>query len=211
VSDFDLPGVLRRIRRAADLSQRELARALDVSKSYVGGAESGISGLDVRVLARAAALAGLRLAVVENDGTDVVPMSGDAVRDRGNRRFPAHLDTRYSEEDWWHGPHRYAREQPWYTFDRDRERRDAYRRRDGIPADHQFPQPRDAPQERAADRRRRYFHEQAEERERRFLAGELCGGPELFTCDCPPACDELDDRSGRPVHAAHCPCSCDVC
>jgi transcriptional regulator with XRE-family HTH domain len=210
VAAFDLPGALRRIRRAADLSQRELARALGVSKSYVGGAESGSSGVDVRVLAHAAALAGLRLALLAKSGEEVPPMAGEAVRDRTNRRFPAHLDTRYSDEGWWHGPHRYDRDQPWYTFDRDRRTRDGYRRRAGTPDDHQLPRPGDSPADRAEARRRAYVRARAEERERRFLAGEFRHVGDDFTCSCPPVCDELDDRSGRPVHAPVCECDCDI-
>ena len=210
MSDFDLPGLIRRIRRIADVSQRELAERLGVPKSGVGAVESGTSGLDVRVLARAALLAGLRLAVVDGEGEEVLPMSGDAVRDRANRRFPAHLDTRYGDQDWWHDPHRYDRQQPWYTFDRDRRLRDLYRRRDGTPEDHQLPQPGDSPGERAAARRRAAARARAEERQRRFLTGEFRHLPEPFQCACPPECDDLDDRSGRPVHAEGCPCCCDL-
>jgi HTH-type transcriptional regulator/antitoxin HipB len=209
VSDFDLPGVLRRIRRAADVSQRELAQALEVSKSCVGGAESGTSGLDVRVLARAAAIAGLRLALLDGTGAEVRAMAAAAVRDMGNRRFPAHLDTRYSDEGWWHAPHRYDRKQPWYTFDRDRRTRDRFRGRGGTPDDHQLPRPGDSPAERAAARRRAYLRARAEERERRFLAGEFRHLEERFTCSCPPGCDELDIGE-RPIHAPGCPCSCDL-
>jgi len=208
-SDFDLPGVLRRIRRLADVSQRELAQAVDVSKSYLGAAESGTSGMDVRVLARAAALAGLRLVLLYRTGLEASPMSAATVRDMRDRRFPAHLDTRHGDEDWWHGPHRYDREQPWYTFDRDRRTRDSYRRRDGIPDDHQLPQAGDSPADRAAARRREYWRDRAEERERRFLAGEFRGIDVGFTCSCPPGCDELD-AGERPRHITGCPCSCDL-
>ena len=45
--------------------------------------------------------------------------------------------------------------------------------------------------------------------ERRSAAGEL-RPVEDFRCMCPAACDELDDRSGRPVHAPECACHCDV-
>jgi HTH-type transcriptional regulator/antitoxin HipB len=210
VAAFDLPGALRRIRRAADLSQRELARALDVSKSYVGGAESGRSGFDARALAQAATLAGLRLAFLDESGEEVHLMAAEAVRDGSNRRFPAHLDTRYSDEGWWHGPHRYDREQPWYTFDRDRRTRDRYRRRDGTPDDHQHPRPGDSPADRAEARRRSYAQARAEDRQRRFLAGEFRHLGDAFTCACPPVCDELDDRSGKPVHAPVCACDCDI-
>jgi hypothetical protein len=155
-------------------------------------------------------LAGLRLVLLDEGGREVPGMAEDTVRDMSGRRFPAHLDTRYSDEGWWHGPHRYDREQPWYTFTRRRDLRDRVRRRAGTPEDHQRPQPGDSPGERAAARRREYWRQQAEERERAFLAGEFAGIDPGFECGCPPRCDELDDRSGRPVHADGCPCLCDV-
>jgi transcriptional regulator with XRE-family HTH domain len=210
VSTFDLPGALRRIRRLADLSQRQLAAAAGISPSAIGHAESGQRDLSVAVLSDLASLAGLRLGLVDARGEEVAPMSQGTVRDGGNRRFPAHLDTRYSDEAWWHGPHRYDREQPWYTFDRDRTTRDRYRQRDGTPDDHQKPQPGDSPQERAATRRREYLRRRAEERQRAFLAWEFRHIDDGFTCSCPPRCDELDDRSGRPVHAPGCACGCDL-
>jgi transcriptional regulator with XRE-family HTH domain len=210
VSAFDLPGLLRRIRRTADLSQRELAREVDVSKSTVAAAECGKGGLDVLALARAASLAGLRIALLSESGEEIAGMHPDAVRDRSGRRFPAHLDTRYSDEGWWHGPERYSRAAPWYTFDRDRGTRDKYRTWDGVPDDHQLPQPGDSPQERAATRRQQYWQERAADRERRFLAGEFAHLDGGFTCTCPPECDALDDWSGKPVHAEDCPCRCDV-
>ncbi len=210
MSSFDLPGALRRIRRIADLSQRELAAAAGISASAIGHAETGKRDLSVRLVAGLAALAGLRLALVDGSGEEVTTMSGDAVRDMGNRRFPAHLDTRYGDDGWWHGPERYSREQPWYTFDRLRYTRDFWRDRNGTPDDHQLPQPGDSPQERSAARRRAAARARAEDRERRFLAGEFRHLGDAFTCSCPPACDELDDRSGRPVHTDDCPCSCDL-
>jgi HTH-type transcriptional regulator/antitoxin HipB len=209
MSAFDLPGVVRRIRRTADLSQRELALLLGLTKSSIGRVESGSAGLDARELARAATIAGLRLALVDDSGVEVAHMSAETVRDRGDRRFPAHLDTRYSDEGWWHGPHRFDRPQPWYTFDRDRRARDHGRERNGTPADHQLPHPGNSPQERAAARRREYWRSRAEERERRFLAGELSGIGAEFVCTCPPGCDDLD-RGERPVHAAECACRCDL-
>lgn len=207
---FDLPGVLRRIRRIADLSQRELAAAAGVSAAAIGQAESGARDMSVRLVARIAALAGMRLALVDDSGSEVLPMSDEAVRDMSGRRFPAHLDTRYSEEHWWHGPHRYSRNRPWYTFDRDRRMRDVYRDRDGTPEDHQVPQPGDSPADRALARRQDYWRRRAADRQRRFLAGEFAMLDPGFRCSCPAACDELDDWSGRPVHAEGCPCLCDL-
>jgi HTH-type transcriptional regulator/antitoxin HipB len=187
-----------------------LAAQVDVSKSTIAAAESGAAGLDSRVLATAAALAGLRLVLVDSSGSEVGGMSAASVRDGGNRRFPAHLDTRYSDEGWWHGPHRYDREQPWYTFDRDRRTRDRYRQHEGTPEDHQLPRPGDSPQDRADARRREYWRRRAEERQRRFLAGDFAGIDVGFDCTCPQLCTELDDYSGRPVHVSECPCRCDV-
>ena len=192
------------------MSQRELAQAVGLSPSAVGHAEAGTRDMTAGVLARIAAVAGFRLALVDGNGHEVAPMSSEAVRDEANRRFPAHLDTRYSDQGWWHGPHRYDRAQPWYTFDRRRDVRDRYRRRTGTPDNHLLPRAGDSPQQRADSRRREYWLRRAQERERAFLAGELKHVGEAFECTCPAACDALDDWSGRPVHAPECPCACDV-
>lgn len=206
---FDLPGALRRIRRLADLSQRELAAASGLSASLIGHVESGSRDVTVGVLVRLAALAELRLALVDSSGDEVQPMSGGAVRDMAGRRFPAHLDTRYGDEAWWHGPERYSRPQPWYTFDRLRYTRDYWRERTGTPDDHQLPQPGDSPQERKQARARAFRERQQAEFARLGAAGQLPPRKD-FECLCPPLCEELDDRSGRPVHAPDCPCLCDV-
>jgi transcriptional regulator with XRE-family HTH domain len=207
---FDLAAALRRIRRSADMSQRELAAVTGLAVSTLGHAEAGTRDLPVGSLVRAAAVAGLRLVLVDDTGQEVTGMSADAVRDMGGRRFPAHLDTRYSDDGWWHGPHRYDREAPWYTFDRDRSMRDRYRQQSGIPEDHQLPQPGDSPGDRAYVRQREHWRRRAEERERAFLAGELSGLDAGFTCCCLPACDDLDEQTGELLHAEACPCNCDL-
>jgi HTH-type transcriptional regulator/antitoxin HipB len=209
VPEFDLPGLLRRIRRTADLSQRELGHLLHVPKSTVAAAEAGTRDFPAGLLGDAAALAGLRLALVDAEGREVVGMAGDAVRDRGLRRFPAHLDTRYSDEDWWHGEERRSRPEPWYTFDRDRDVRDAYRRRDGTPADHQLPQPGDSPADRRAARRDAARRKAAEQQQRAFLAGELRQTGPDFVCTCPPRCDPVAERTAD-VHIENCTCRCDL-
>ncbi len=206
----ELSGLLRRIRRTADMSQREFAVACDVAPSVIAHAEAGRRGLSVALLARAAAVAGLRLALVDDRGVEVGPMSDDAVRDMGNRRFPAHLDTRYSDEDWWHGPERYSRPEPWYTFDRCRETRDRFRRLEGVPDDHRLPQPGDAPGERRKARQRAAAQQAAEAREQRRAAGLEPPLPE-WVCDCPPECAELEDWHGPPRHTGDCGCRCDPC
>jgi transcriptional regulator with XRE-family HTH domain len=199
---FDLCGALRRIRRIADLSQRDLAAAAGISPSTLAHAEAGTRDLPVQSLVRAGALVGLRLALLDENGEPVEGMAGDGVRDRFGRRFPAHLDTRYSDEGWWHGPERYSRPVPWYTFDRDRGRRDGRRSTRGTPSDHQLPQRGDSPAERAAARR--------QAARLRGIEKAKLRPEEPFDCSCPPGCDELDDRSGPPVHAPGCPCGCDI-
>jgi transcriptional regulator with XRE-family HTH domain len=207
---FDLSGTLRRIRRLADLSQRELADRCDLSQSAVAHAESRQRDLPVGALVRACALAGLRLALLDVDGHEIAGMAADAVRDFGGRRFPAHLDTSHSDERWGRYAHRFDRPTPWFTVDRDRTGRDAMRRAHGMPDDHHPVRPGDSPQERRAARQRAARQRERDEYQRRLAAGEA---PPLadFDCSCPPVCDELDDRSGRPVHAEGCRCSCDLC
>ena len=209
VAPIDVTGLLRRIRRTTDLSQRELAARLHVSKTAVAAFECGTRAIDVDLLAAAAALAGLRIALLDEAGAEVRGMRPDGVRDRGGRRFPAHLDTVLSEERASRWEHRPQLRQPTYTFDRRDPWADAESRARSRPDDHLVPQPGDSPAERAAARQREARKRRQDELARRRAAGEL-GPVEPFTCTCPPACDELDDWSGRPVHAEECPCCCDV-
>ena len=207
---FSLPGVLRRVRRIADLSQRELAVAVGISPSAVAGAESGARDLPLSVVARIAEVAALRLTLVHRDSREIAGMAENTVRDAAGRRFPAHLDTRYSDDRWWHGTDRKYRRQPSYTFDRRRDLRDGGRERFGTPDDHHLPQPGDSPEQRAEERRRARWSARHAERERRFLAGEFADVREAFFCTCPAECDDLDARSGAPVHADGCRCHCDI-
>ncbi|MDP5184440.1 helix-turn-helix transcriptional regulator [Blastococcus sp. BMG 814] len=209
-TEFDLCGLLRRIRRRADLSQREMAARLGVSKSAVAAMEAGTRGVDARLLAAAADLAGLRLVLLDDAGRPVEGMAAGAVRDRAGRRFPAHLDTMLSEERAWRWEHQPGRPRPTYTFDRRSPWEDAADRTRDRPDDHLLPQPGDAPEERAAARRAGAARRRQEELQRRFEAGAFRHIDDGWTCACPPECDELDDRSGRPVHAEDCPCRCDV-
>ncbi|SDP57539.1 HTH-type transcriptional regulator / antitoxin HipB [Pedococcus dokdonensis] len=91
-ASFDVPGHLRRARRLADLSQRELAHLLAVGSSTVARWEAADGEITVRMLDHALRLAGLRLGVLDETGRPVSPVSPDAVRDNGGRCFPAHLD-----------------------------------------------------------------------------------------------------------------------
>jgi transcriptional regulator with XRE-family HTH domain len=89
---FDVAGYMRRVRRIADLSQRELAALLGVSHASVGRMETGAAPVDVAALSAVLGLAGLRLCVVDATGRAVSPVPGDVLRDHADRHFPSHLD-----------------------------------------------------------------------------------------------------------------------
>ena len=210
VTELDVPGAVRRIRRAADMSQRELATACGVSQSSVARLESGRGDALIGLFARMAAVAGLRVALVDADGEEQLPMSPESVRDAGGRLFPAHLDTRHGDDDWWAGEHRPRLRMPRYTYDRDRRRRDRRRDFDGSPDDHHRPQAGDGLAERAEARRRAADRKRAEDRQRKFLDGSLGRLPDPFTCACPAECDYDEERNPDLRHAPTCPCACDV-
>ena len=207
MTQWDVPGVLRRIRRTADLSQRELAQRLGISKSGVAAVESGTADLDVGRLAAAAELAGLRLVLLDGDGREVTGMAADAVRDGARRRFPAHLDTRLSDESRLDG-HRYDRPIPTYTAVRDKRVRDAARAERGTPDDHLVPRPGDSPQERRRARQDAAAQQRRAEWQRQRDAGELPPLPD-WVCDCPPECPE-DEAGTKASHADECGCRCDL-
>jgi transcriptional regulator with XRE-family HTH domain len=214
VSTFSLAASLRRIRRRADLSQRELGEVLGIAASTITHAEAERRDLPVGLLDRAAALAGLRLALLDADGTEVAPMNEDTVRDGAGRHFPAHLDTRYGDEGWWHGPERYSRRRPTYTFDRNRALREDRRRRSGVPDEHLRPRPGDPLAERAAERaaelQRAARRRREEMRQRHLDAGGLAGFDDGLRCTCPPGCEYAEGRNEDLTHASACACCCDV-
>ena len=135
-------GVVCRLRRVLDLSQRDLADAAGVSPSTVARAESDELAISLRALTALLAIGGYAVVVVDAAGTPVVPMSRGALRDRGGRRHPAHLDARVPGTATFIGP----REQ-WLRWDRPvpalwcerRAARDISRKRDGVPDDHPGP------------------------------------------------------------------------
>ena len=87
-----------RVRRLADLSQRELAARVGTSASTVCRIEAGSAAPSLELFERILALAELRLAVVDRDGNRVAPVPLDLVRDNQGRRFPAHLDVAPPDE-----------------------------------------------------------------------------------------------------------------
>ena len=127
---FPAAGLVRRARRIADLSQREMAKAGHVSAGCVGRIESGSLAPSLAVLLRLIEIAGLSLVVVDAQGRVVLPMDDwDDTRDGAERRYPSHLDTILDPEpgEWWGDV--YGLSRPPETFHRDREWRDVQRRR----------------------------------------------------------------------------------
>lgn len=117
---IDTAGLVRRVRRIADISQRELAERCGLSKAAIGRVEAG-APVAVHVFVRILAEVGLRLEIVNPDGWQVEPMRPDAVRDRANRLLPAHLDPRPVTFWWNRAPYRerdYERGQPNALFRR---------------------------------------------------------------------------------------------
>jgi len=130
IGAFPIVGLVRRARRMADLSQRELARRVRSSPSTVGRVESGELVPTVALFDRILHAAGLYLVVVDDRGHVVLPMRDrEDLRDGAGRRYPAHLDTIVDPRpgEWWADV--YGLTRPPETFYRDRERRDARRRR----------------------------------------------------------------------------------
>jgi transcriptional regulator with XRE-family HTH domain len=128
VGEYPVPGLLRRARRMADLSQRQLAARAKVPQSTLARIESGQRTPSLKVFQRLLAAAGLSLVVVDRVGRVIRPMrESDDTRDGGNRRYPSHLDTILDPLDgeWWGDNYGLAR--PPETFRRDRRRRDALR------------------------------------------------------------------------------------
>jgi len=130
--DLDIPGLLRRARHVADLSQRDLARAAGVTRKVVGSLESGaVADPRVSTLQRLLAAADCSLAVVDGSGAALTP-SDDDPRDRAGRRFPGHLDVRpvHDLHDWWGWLHYSSWAHPplpLHTFDLSRTKRNLRR------------------------------------------------------------------------------------
>lgn len=88
-----VPGLVRRVRRILDVSQRGLAALIGVSQSAVARWETGRTSPRACVLQDLLRRAGLRSTVSEIDSGELVePMRDDGARDRGGRRYPAHVD-----------------------------------------------------------------------------------------------------------------------
>lgn len=97
---LDVPGLVRRVRRVGDWSQRDLAAHLGVSQSSVAQWETGRGEPSLALFARLLGLIDAHLEVVDADGAELTPMRADAVRDRQHRRYPAHLDPQPVRQIW---------------------------------------------------------------------------------------------------------------
>jgi transcriptional regulator with XRE-family HTH domain len=98
--DGGLAGLIRRIRRILDVSQRGLAALLGVSQSVVARWETERTSPRVGVLQRMLSLAGIAVALhEEKSGERVEPMRADGARQRNGSRYPAHVDLRVT--GWW--------------------------------------------------------------------------------------------------------------
>ncbi|TDB74089.1 MULTISPECIES: helix-turn-helix domain-containing protein [unclassified Micromonospora] len=127
---WPVAGIVRAVRRRADRSQRELARAAGLHHGTVGRIEAGELLPSLAVLHRILAVGGFHLAVVDRCGRVLQPMRDrDDIRDGAERRYPAHLDTILDPKpgEWWADIYGLAR--PPETFYRNRAVRDEMRRR----------------------------------------------------------------------------------
>ncbi|UUZ61171.1 helix-turn-helix domain-containing protein [Nocardioides sp. B-3] len=96
---INVSGIVRRVRRRANWSQRQLARELGVSQSAVAKWETQRTTPSPLMLAGVMALAELRLEPVDETGERVAPMRHFAARDAARRRYPAHATV--WAEGWW--------------------------------------------------------------------------------------------------------------
>lgn len=196
VPELDVPGLIRRVRRACDLNQRELAARLGVSQSRVGRWETGDDDPSISVFAQLVALAGWSVAVVSEPGVTVPPMRSDAVRDAAGRRRPAHLDVVPEP------PEAFC----WGRPVQDRRARGRCHSRHRAPTqrvvadDH--PTEDDIAAFVAAWRKRRKDRQQ--ELDERLLAAQLARDP-----SCEDPCHCLDDCFDVPGCLTTCECQCE--
>jgi transcriptional regulator with XRE-family HTH domain len=94
-----VPGLVRRVRRILDVSQRGLAALLEVSQSRVARWETARTSPPMNMMLVMLRHAGLLLQVHDEAGERVEPMRDDGARDVRGRRHPAHVDLTAST--WW--------------------------------------------------------------------------------------------------------------
>ena len=95
-----IPGMVRRIRRILDVSQRGLAALISVSQSAVARWETGRTSPRMSVVERLLHMARLRMDFHDEDtGEEVGPMRADGARTHAGSRYPAHTDL--TATGWW--------------------------------------------------------------------------------------------------------------
>jgi transcriptional regulator with XRE-family HTH domain len=121
--DGEIPGLVRRVRRILDVSQRGLAALLEVSQSVVARWETGRTSPRACVVHHLLRLAGLHATFHDDETGEVVePMRDDGCRDRRARRHPAHVDL--TVIGWWHPRGAESTAGIWSWRSTSRERRD---------------------------------------------------------------------------------------
>ncbi|MET7966620.1 helix-turn-helix transcriptional regulator [Micromonospora sp. NPDC005305] len=85
-------GIVRAVRRRADVSQRELARVARVHSTTIGRIEAGTLTPSIAMLRRIIGVAGFRLAVVDEFGRVLSPM-----RDRDDLRRRSQWEVRVAK------------------------------------------------------------------------------------------------------------------
>jgi transcriptional regulator with XRE-family HTH domain len=124
---FPADRYLRAARHRADLSQRELAEKSGVPQSTIARVERHPAKATASNTAILLSAMGFRLVVVDENGNELEPEAEDDAdrRDRASRRYPAHLDVRPGDDDWWgYGWPMFDGMEPEFTFDRARHIRD---------------------------------------------------------------------------------------
>lgn len=193
----DVPGLVRRIRRTADLSQRDLADRLAVSQSTVAQWESGQQAPGLSAFLTLVGLVGGAVQVVDESGEPLEPMRPDGVRDAADRRYPAHLDPEpidRSQPERWDRPYRdvacprrWRRDRPWRPVA-------------GAARPYDHPTRLDVSTELRNRRAERVARAALEARER---ASRWPPEPDL-PCACPVDCEE------GGACPSTCPCGCEV-
>ena len=98
--DGGIPGMVRRIRRILDVSQRGLAALLDVSQSVVARWETGRTSPRTSVLQRLLRMARVGMSFHDEEtGEPVGPMRADGATTHAGSRYPAHADLKAA--GWW--------------------------------------------------------------------------------------------------------------
>lgn len=204
---LDIGGMIRRVRRVCDLSQRDLAARMGVSKSTVNRWESEDGEPSLSQLQQLLALAGWSLSIGpdprENNGVEPSPMRADAARDLQGRRYPAHLDV-IGFDSWEVFRVRNPRSGPWRRSPR-RETRDEQRRISGVVPDDHANDFELAQETRA---RREARDQKARDDWNRVCDAKVARGepdPRIWPdCECIDECFEL------PGCAAACTCRCEI-